>query len=215
MGIRKGWALCGVREESCFISHAVLSHPFLELQTGTLHSLLFSPSWPAIGFHSEKPSPSLHPATPYFCIFSFANFFFFLPCPVTISLVDFHKGDFWYPIVHTAFLQIPEAGARNMLTRPWSYSFFSSSSPSWLPLQGYYFWFCTCRWNGRRRVSLWIHCPPSAPPLRLLLFPRWSKSGLVSWGMLSYHGHGASLGKHRPGQQGFNQVLIILSSMTD
>lgn len=39
MGIRKGWALCGAREKRCFISHAVSSHPLLELQTLGLFTL--------------------------------------------------------------------------------------------------------------------------------------------------------------------------------
>lgn len=39
MGIRKGRVLCGVREERCFISHAVSSHPLLELQTLGLSTL--------------------------------------------------------------------------------------------------------------------------------------------------------------------------------
>lgn len=42
-------------------------------------------------------------------------------------------------------------------------------------------------------------------------FPGWSRSGLASRSTLRNHGHGVSLGKQRPGQQGFTQTLIILS----
>lgn len=73
MGIRKGWVLCGVRVERCLISHAVSSHPLLELQT--LHSLLTSPTGPAfwISFKKKKnfSFSSLHHK-------SFGIFFFFL-----------------------------------------------------------------------------------------------------------------------------------------
>lgn len=58
--------------------------------------------------------------------------------------------------------------------------------------------------------------PPPAPPLRLLLllFPGWSRSGLVSRSTLRNDGHGVSLGKQRPGQQGFTQTLIILRAIS-
>lgn len=57
--------------------------------------------------------------------------------------------------------------------------------------------------------------PPPAPPLRLLLlFPGWSRSGLVRRSTLRNDGHGVSLGKQRPGQQGFTQTLIILRAIS-
>lgn len=73
--------------------------------------------------------------------------------------------------------------------------------------------------NDMRRegARLWITHPPplpSAPLLHLLLFPGWSRSGMVSWNTLRNHGHGVSLGKQRPGQQGFTQTLIILRALS-
>lgn len=110
------------------------------------------------------------------------------------------------------------------LTRFWRYSWSGStpllfflfpSSPSWLPLCGYHSWFCTCKWYGREgRGSVWIQCPLLLLLTRLLLFPGRSRSGLASRSTLRNHGHGVSLGKQRPGQQGFTQALIILRAIS-
>lgn len=63
--------------------------------------------------------------------------------------------------------------------------------------------------------------PPPPPPfflllsrLLLLLFPGRSRSGLASRCTLRNPGHGVSLGKQRPGQQGFTRALIILRAIS-
>lgn len=82
MGIRKGWALSGAREKRCFISHAVSSHPLLELQTPGLSSL--SPQHqdlPLDSVQKRKISPD--------CLFFYCSFFlflfFFFVFPITSS----------------------------------------------------------------------------------------------------------------------------------
>lgn len=86
MGIRKGRVLCGVREERCFISHAVSSHPLLELQTLGL-STLSSPHHQDLPLdfiqkkkEKKKGKPPIFPYSlrPYLSAFSLLLIFFFL-----------------------------------------------------------------------------------------------------------------------------------------
>lgn len=85
MGIRKGRVLCGVREERCFISHAVSSHPLLELQTLGL-STLSSPHHQDLPLDfiqkkkKKKGKPPIFPYSlrPYLSAFSLLLIFFFL-----------------------------------------------------------------------------------------------------------------------------------------
>lgn len=85
MGIRKGRVLCGVREERCFISHAVSSHPLLELQTPGL-STLSSPHHQDLPLDfiqkkkKKKGKPPIFPYSlrPYLSAFSLLLIFFFL-----------------------------------------------------------------------------------------------------------------------------------------
>lgn len=76
MGIRKGWALCGAREKHCFISHAVSSHPLLELQTLRL-------SMRSSAHHQDQPLDSIQKKL---CIFPFLSTclfsLLFLPSPL-------------------------------------------------------------------------------------------------------------------------------------
>lgn len=84
MGIRKGRVLCGVREERCFISHAVSSHPLLELQTLGL-STLSSPHHQDLPLDfiqkkkKKKGKPPIFPYSlrPYLSAFSLLLIFFF------------------------------------------------------------------------------------------------------------------------------------------
>ncbi len=81
MGIRKGWALCGAREERCFISHAVSSHPLLELQTLGL-STRSSPhhqDLPLDSIQKNSHTASFPPPLPL-CIFSFPIYFIIVFC---------------------------------------------------------------------------------------------------------------------------------------
>lgn len=87
MGIRKGWALCGAGERRCFISHAVSSHPLLELQTPGLlalssahHQDLPLDSIQKKEREREKKPSSLFPSAPYLSFFHlFFPFFPLLP----------------------------------------------------------------------------------------------------------------------------------------
>lgn len=102
MGIRKGWALCGAREKHCFISHAVSSHPLLELQTLGLFTL-FSPhhqdlSLDSIQFKKKKKKnlPSFPPPLPLCFFFNFVST---ITLPATSTLVTNNKtGTLWWPI---------------------------------------------------------------------------------------------------------------------
>jgi len=254
MGIRKGWALCGAREERCFISHAVSSHPLLELQTLGL-STLSSPHHQDLPLDSiqKKNSylPSFPPPLPL-CVCPFFLFVFPMTSTATFHLPHPHRfqktGTLWWLILCITSFTFPEDEDRKTWPNSGSicgqrahlyasaYSSFSflsfffffflfSSSPSWLVLCGYHSWFCTCKWYGREDGGGGLHLdslpppspPPPPPPLTsrlLLLFPGWSRSGLVSRSTLRNHGHGVSLGKQRPGQQGFTQTLIILRAIS-
>lgn len=251
MGIRKGWALCGAREERCFISHAVSSHPLLELQTLGL-STLSSPHHQDLPLDSIQKTPST-PQNPFpppprsffsFAFFSSSSFFFCLSCYFTChmsppswslseggnSLVanfihhfftfpedEWKKPD---PILETFVVR-----EHTSVLLPFSF-FFASSS---------FFFFFRSPALPPDRLSLdiipdsahandmgggcvWIHCPllllPLLPPPLRLLFPGWSRNGLASWSTLRNHGHGVSLGKQRPGQEGFTQTLIILRAIS-
>lgn len=68
-----------------------------------------------------------------------------------------------------------------------------------------------------RGGSIWIQhslLPRLLLLTRRLLFPGLRRSGLSGWSTLRNPGHGVSLGKQRPGQQGFTRALIILRAIS-
>lgn len=236
MGIRKGWALCGAREERCFISHAVSSHPLLELQTLGL-STLSSPHHQDLPLDSIQKKISFHPSTPTSLLYLFCQSFLFLSSPLlylspgTPIIIASQKtgnsvvANFIYHFYHFFFFKIKREKSDQILEvlvvreHIPAYSFFFVLQLSRLP-HGYHSWFCTCKWYGRESgvcggggATFGFTPPPPPPPpprlLLLLLFPGWSRNGLASRSTPRNHGHGVSLGKQRPGQQGFTQTLII------
>lgn len=205
MGIRKGWALCGAREERCFISHAVSSHPLLELQTLGL-STLSSPHYQDLPLDSIQKNSlwlsSLIPTAPTSLLFSFEFFFclshYFtchLPPPPSLlsedgnSLVTnliYHFFYFcwrWRQEKRESILEtfvVKEHTSFPAYSFLFSFSFFVlSSSPSWLSLWGYHSWFCTCKWYVKGGYCVWIPCPLL---LLLLVFFFFSLGGAgVGW----------------------------------
>lgn len=117
MGIRKGWALCGARKERCLISHAVSSHPLLELQTLGL-STLSSPHHQDLPLDSIQKNPST-PQTSFHPPLSACSFFFFF-CPFFVFTLTspatsyshpdcFQKmGTLWWLISFITFFTFPE-----------------------------------------------------------------------------------------------------------
>lgn len=103
MGIRKGWALCGAREKRCFISHAVSSHPLLELQTLGLFTL-FSPHHqdPSLDSIQKKIKSSLHPFLSAFSSFLSPPLLYLPPPPLSlITRRELFGGQF-----HLSFLSL-------------------------------------------------------------------------------------------------------------
>lgn len=230
MGIRKGWALCGAREKRCFISHAVSSHPLLELQTLGLFTLA-SPHHQDLPLDSIQKKqkkqnsnlPSFPPPLPLW--------FFFLPLlhlPPPHSIADKKTGTLWWLIPFIICLSRPEDEERHS----WPDSGGTHGQGAHL---FFFFLFFLLPQLSLLTVSLWIsflilHMQmiwdggegvrlDSLPPLPLLLltrllFPWWNRSGLASRSTLRNHGHGVSLGKQRPGQKGFTQALIILTAIS-
>lgn len=106
MGIRKGWALCGAREKHCFISHAVSSHPLLELQTLGLFTL-FSPHHQDLSLDSIQKKKKIFPLSLHPFLSAFSSFLspplFYLP-PPPLSLItrrELFGGQF-----HLSFLSL-------------------------------------------------------------------------------------------------------------
>lgn len=233
MGIRKGWALCGAGEQRCFISHAVSSHPLLELQTLGL-STLSSPHHQDLPLDSIQRNSHLPSVPPPLCFYSFS---FPITSPATCHPHP-HRfsadGKLVGGLFHLSFPSLYLKMKREKADLIWRHS-WSESTPLF---PAYFLFFCSpalppdCLsvdiipvsahandMGGREGVGglrLDSSSPPPPPPrlLLLLLFPGWSRSGLASRSTLRNHEHGASLGKQRPGQQGFTQTLIILRAIS-
>lgn len=106
MGIRKGWALCGAGERRRFISHAVSSHPLLELQTPGLLALSSAHHQDLLLDSIQKKKknpPPFSPLHPYLSLFFFSSFFFFFRCslprlPPPSRLLTGRRELFWRPL---------------------------------------------------------------------------------------------------------------------
>lgn len=234
MGIRKGWALCGVREERCFIRHAVSSHPLLELQTLGLSTLSsHHQDLPLDSVQKKKKkiiSPkSLHPylLDIFSSLFLKSSLLLHLPpaCHPHLHRSSEDRNSSVAFIISFTFQEDEERKSQADCGGTCGQGAYTSS-PCLLSSS---LFFSFCSFSSLLTASLWISLlilhiqmiwegreetgrppPPPLPHLLLFSFPGWSRSGQMSRPTLRNPGHGVSLGKQRPGQQGFTQTLIIL-----
>lgn len=209
MGIRKGWALCGAREKHCFISHAVSSHPLLELQTLRL-------SMRSSAHHQDLPLDSIQKKTTKknftSSLFSPPVCFLFFSCPH--HYFTCHLSSIYH------FSHFSWRWRQSFWRHLWSSCLlfcYSALPPDCLSVDITPDSAHANDMGEMRGGSIWIQCsllPRLLLLTRRLLFPGLRRSGLSGWSTLRNPGHGVSLGKQRPGQQGFTRALIILRAIS-